>query len=335
MGMENLAPAVRAGKRYLNPVPTQVGSGTLFLKALYQMLTTRAERVPVRTLGPFHTDAHTYAVPPASGLRVTWLGHSSLLIEIDGMRVLIDPVWEPRASPFKRLGPKRFYASPLAIGDLPPIDVVLISHDHYDHFGAYTVRQLAGSAACARAHWITSKHVGALLLPLGVAAVQLHELDWTESFRTGALSVTALPARHFSGRSPFNRFETLWSSFVLQTPKHRIFYGADSGEWEGFGAVGRQYGPFDLTLLEIGAYDPLWADIHMGPDGAARTFQLLGGSGLLMPIHWGLFNLALHAWDQPIARICANESLPLWMPEPGLPTEVVPGVALRSGWWRA
>ena len=148
------------------------------------------------------------------------------------------------------------------------------------------------------------------------------------------MKLTALPARHFSGRGVFDRFKTLWASFVLAGPKHRVYYGADSGEWEGFEEIGREYGPFDLTMLEIGAFDPLWADIHMGPDGAARTFQALGGKGLLMPIHWGLFDLALHAWKQPIERIFSLDGLPLLSPEPGVPTEVVPEIEVRSEWWR-
>ena len=126
------------------------------------------------------------------------------------------------------------------------------------------------------------------------------------------MAITALPARHFSGRSLLNRFETLWSSFALIGPKHRVYYGADSGEWHGFREIGESLGPFDLTMLEIGAADPLWADIHMGPEGAIRSFRALGGQGLLMPIHWGLFDLALHPWQQPIKQSKTSSSgLPL------------------------
>jgi L-ascorbate metabolism protein UlaG (beta-lactamase superfamily) len=151
------------------------------------------------------------------------------------------------------------------------------------------------------------------------------------------LRITALPARHFSGRSLGNRFETLWSSFVLKGAEHNVYFGADSGWWEGFAEIGAAYGPFDVTMLEIGAYNELWKDIHMGPDGAGRAFGELGGAGLLMPIHWGLFDLALHAWQQPMQRmleVAAKKGLKLWAPEPGLPTEVVRGVELRSEWWR-
>jgi L-ascorbate metabolism protein UlaG (beta-lactamase superfamily) len=255
-----------------------------------------------------------------------------MLVEIDGARVLIDPVWEPRASPSQWIGPKRFFAPTLRLEELPAIDVVLLSHDHFDHFGAHTIRRLARLDATKGAQWVAPLAVDRLLRKLGVNRVQA--LDWTESLHVGTLTITALPARHFSGRSLFNRFETLWASFVLAGPQHRVYYGADSGEWEGFRKIGETYGPFDLTMLEIGAFDPLWADIHMGPEGAVKTFRALGASGLLMPIHWGLFNLALHAWRQPIESISAQEGIPLWAPEPGVPSEVISGTELRSEWWK-
>jgi L-ascorbate metabolism protein UlaG (beta-lactamase superfamily) len=154
-----------------------------------------------------------------------------------------------------------------------------------------------------------------------------------DSTRVSAVEVTALPARHFSGRSLFNRFETLWASFALSGPAHRVYYGADSGEWEGFREIGERFGPFDLVMLEIGASNPLWAEIHMGPEGAVRSFRALGGHGLLMPIHWGLFDLALHHWKQPIEAIWPVPGLKLWSPTPGVPSEVIAAEELRSDWW--
>jgi L-ascorbate metabolism protein UlaG (beta-lactamase superfamily) len=332
ISMPMIEKARRNGKRYMNPVPTSVGASSTFLKVLWRYMAGREERTPKQPLGPFRTDAHVYEKAPASGLRVTWMGHSSMLLEIDGLRVLIDPVWEQRAAPVEWAGPKRFFAPPLRLQDLPPIDVVLLSHDHYDHLGARTVQRLAQIEPTIGAQWITALGVGTFLKKLGVK--QVRELDWTESLSVGQVEVTALPARHFSGRSLTGRFETLWTSFVLAGPKHRVYYGADSGEWEGFREIGQAHGPFDLTMLEIGAFDPLWADIHMGPDGAMRMFHAMGGTGLMMPIHWGLFSLALHAWRQPIERVFAAEGLKIWAPEPGLPTEVVKGIELRSDWWR-
>ena len=330
--MTTIGKARRNGRQYINPVPTSVGGWLTMVQVLRRYLTDREERIPKQPLGPFLTDVRVFETPPASGLRVTWMGHSSSLVEIDGTRVLIDPVWEQRAAPVEWAGPKRFFAPPLRLEDLPRIDMVLVSHDHYDHLGARTVRRLAKSASTATAQWISALGVGKVLNQLGVP--QVRELDWTESLKVGSLEVTALPARHFSGRSLTGRFETLWASFVLAGEKHRVYYGADSGEWAGFAEIGERYGPFDLSMLEIGAFDPLWADIHMGPDGAVRTFRALGGTGLLMPIHWGLFNLALHGWRQPIERLATVNGLPIWSPEPGLPTEVVKGTELRSAWWQ-
>jgi L-ascorbate metabolism protein UlaG (beta-lactamase superfamily) len=181
--------------------------------------------------------------------------------------------------------------------------------------------------------------VGELVSRMGVPAERVTELDWTESTAVGGLTLTALPARHFSGRSLLNRFHTLWCSYALKGTRHKVYYGADSGLWYGFAEIGETYGPFDLTMLEIGAFNQAWAAIHMGPDGAAEAFAALSGSqpGLLMPVHWGLFDLALHGWRQPIERITqlADErGIRLWSPEPGRPTEVVAGEEVRSGWWR-
>ena len=307
---------------------------------LPQFLSNKEERVPRVPLGPFRTDAAVYTTPPASGLRITWMGHSSLLMEIDGVRVLIDPVWDERASPVQWSGPKRFFAPPLTLEELPPLDAVLVSHDHFDHLGEGTVRHLAELQPEAR--WVTSLGVGAILRGFDVQAERITELDWTETVSIAGESretcaITSLPARHFSGRSAFNRFETLWGSFVLRGPEHSVYFGADSGWWPGFAEIGAKYGPFDLTMLEIGAYNELWKAIHLGPDAAAQAFQAMGGGGLLMPIHWGLFNLALHAWRWPMERLTEladADGLKLWAPEPGVPTEVVRGVELRSDWWR-
>lgn len=334
--------AERVGRRYLNPVPTAVGGLSTAFKVLPQYMGNKEQVEPKRPLGPFRTDAGVFANAAASGLRVTWFGHSGSLIEIDGMRVLVDPVWDERASPVSFMGPKRFFAPTIALEALPKLDVMLISHDHYDHLGAQTVKRLTKTEGAAGARWVTSLGVGKRLRGFGVAAEKIAELDWTESLQVGGLNITSWPARHFSGRGLGDRFRTLWGSFVIEGPEHRVYFGADSGWWEGFGEIAAQYDGFDLTMLEIGAFHPLWETIHLGPDNAARAFEVMlasGGStrgGLLMPIHWGLFNLALHAWKQPVERmveLADEKGIKLWLPEPGAPTEVVAGAELRSGWW--
>ena len=327
-------PATKLGKHFVNPVPTSTGGFSVIIKVAPRCIFKGAAQSPKSPLGPFHTDPKIFTTAPRSGLRITWMGHSTSLIEIDGIRLLIDPVWEQRAGPVKWAGPKRFFAPPIALEDLPPIDAVLISHDHYDHLGADTVRSLVALPQLQNARWITALGVEKILQGLGVEPARITALDWTGNITIGAVTITALPARHFSGRSLFNRFETLWASFALIGPHHRVYYGADSGEWNGFTEIGKEFGPFDLSLLEIGASDPLWPDVHMGPDGAVRSFRALGGHGLLMPIHWGLFDLAFHSWTQPIERVFAVKDLSIWSPPPGIPSEVVPGNELRSNWWR-
>lgn len=338
-----LEPARKQKGKYLNPVPTSLGTLKLLFKAMPLYIQNHEQRTPASPIGPFSTAPSAFSSPPASGLRVTWFGHSASLIEIDGVCILIDPVWEERASPRQWFGPRRFFEPTIRLEDLPRLDAILISHDHYDHMGESTLRKLANLPSASAAQWITALGVGALLRTWGVAADQIKELNWLQSANlkgsSGAgLSITSVPARHFSGRSLFNRFETLWGAYVLKGSKHTIYFGADTGWWEGFRQIAQRFGPFDLTMLEIGAYNELWKDIHLGPDNAARAFQEMGAQGLFMPIHWGLFDLALHSWRQPIERleqIASELGISLWSPRPGKPTEVVRNVSLLDRWWTA
>jgi L-ascorbate metabolism protein UlaG (beta-lactamase superfamily) len=333
---EWLRRARKEGKKFFNPVTTVVGGLDMMVKILPLYLRNKAEKFPLVPPGPFRTDATVYHAPAASGLRVTWFGHSASLIEIDGVRVLIDPVWDERAAPVQWAGPKRFFAPTIELESLPRLDVVLISHDHYDHLGAGSVRRLA--LAFPQAVWVTSLGVNEVLAGFGVPEERIIQLDWTQSTTIAdGLTITSVPSRHFSGRSLFNRFETLWGAFVLKSAGHTVYYGADTGWWEGFGEVAAAYGPFDLTMLEIGAFHELWGDIHLGPDNAVRAFETMGGHGLMMPIHWGLFDLALHGWREPMERlqaIVAERGTSVFSPEPGCPTEVLAGQTLWSSWWQ-
>ena len=327
-------PSQYNGKKYLNTLATSVAPPSGYGRMLRRWLLGQEVRAPRQTLGPFYVDLTALAEPvPAAALRVTWLGHSSVLLEIDGKRFLTDPVWG-RASPFGFAGPKRFFPMPLSLSRLPALDGIIISHDHYDHLDEAAVRAFVPTSV----PFFCPLGVGAHLRRWGVAANRITELDWWQRVAVGEThTLVATPARHFSGRGLRDRDSTLWASWVVLGPQHRAFFGGDSGPFEaGFREIGAAYGPFDLTMLEIGAYDTEWADIHMGPEHAAAAHQALRGR-LLLPLHWGTFNLAFHSWTEPVERlqeIAAARQLELLLPQPGQRIDLRDG-AVESGWWRS
>jgi L-ascorbate metabolism protein UlaG (beta-lactamase superfamily) len=214
---------------------------------------------------------------------------------------------------------------------LPSLDAVIVSHDHYDHLDAPTLRVLAKSAL----PFITSLGVGARLERWGIAAERITELDWWERARVKGVEVTAAPAQHFSGRGLKDRNSTLWSSFHLRGGKHSFYYGADSGLTPEFSDISRQLGPFDMVALEIGAHHPAWGDIHLGPANALVAHSWLGG-GALLPIHWGTFNLAMHPWDEPAELVYTRApaaGIQLVMPKLGEAVEPT-RYELGDAWWR-
>ncbi|BBZ31822.1 MBL fold metallo-hydrolase [Mycolicibacterium confluentis] len=274
---------------------------------------------------------------PAADLAVTWFGHSSAVIEVDGYRILADPVWSERCSPSKVVGPQRLHPVPAPLEALPAIDAVIISHDHYDHLDISTAQHLAGSQ---NALFFVPLGIGVHLRGWGIPHDRIVELDWGQAQQLGELQIVCTPARHFSGRF-LTRNATLWSSWAVIGPRHRAFFGGDTGYTTSFADIGAEYGPFDLTLMPVGAYHPGWPDIHMNPEDAVRAHRDVtdAGSGLFIPIHWATFRLAPHPWSEPIERmlIAARDAqVAAAVPRPG---QRVDATALISPpdddvWWQ-
>lgn len=266
------------------------------------------------------------------------MGHSSVLAEIDGRRVLFDPVWGERCSPFSFAGPKRLHPVPVSLAALGPVDVVVISHDHYDHLDLPTIKGLASTNTI----FAVPLGVGAHLERWGVPASRLRELDWNETAEVAGISFTATPARHFCGRGLRNQQHTLWASWAVAGPEHRVYHSGDTGYFSGFRDIGAAHGPFDATMIQIGAYSEYWPDIHMTPaEGLRAHLDLQQGSpsGVMLPIHWGTFNLAPHPWAEPgegTVTAAAEAGVRLALPRPGESyeptlTDTIPA----APWWRS
>jgi len=323
-----------AGNGFRNVAPIRAGlrDPAAKMPSLADFLCGGTRRVPSGPL-PSLDPREAWRRAPASGLRATWLGHSTVLVEIDGVRVLTDPVWGRRASPSQLAGPKRFQPVPVALDALPPIDAVLLSHDHYDHLCHPTVRALAKT----NIPFVTSLGVGAHLQAFGVAPELITELDWWDKHRLPGteVEITAAPSQHFSGRGLKDRNATLWSSLVIRGPRHRVFFSGDTGLTDEYTLIRDRLGPFDLVMLEVGAFHPAWGDIHLGPENALEALRLLGG-GAFLPVHWGTFSLAMHAWDQPaetLLDLAPRQGVQLLMPQLGQPVEPVQ-VDSVTPWWR-
>ncbi|WP_255955816.1 MBL fold metallo-hydrolase [Streptomyces odontomachi] len=323
---------------FQNPVGarTRPPSGsTLSLVKDYFSKDGRRHRTPRGPVPVYERTVADLAKPPRSGLRLTWMGHSSVLAEVDGSRILFDPVWGERCSPFGFIGPRRLHPAPLSIASVGRVDVVVISHDHYDHLDLPTIKALATT----NTRFAVPLGVGAHLERWGVAEGRLRELDWQESTKIAGLTLTATPARHFCGRGLRNRQHTLWASWSVVGERHRIFHSGDTGYFPGFQDIGAAHGPFDATMIQIGAYSEFWPDIHMTPDEGLRAHLDLQGdrpTGALLPIHWGTFNLAPHPWAEPgewTMRAADEAGVPLAAPRPGQPFEPadLPPV---DPWWR-
>lgn len=338
------------GDHFENPQPLWVDTRSAYARMVFgRAIPHAAPDGPLPGVDA-RTAAAALAAPPASGLRVTWFGHSSALLEIDGVRVLTDPLWSERASPVSWFGPKRWQPPSLAIRDLPPIDAVLISHDHYDHLDRGSILALA----MGNAVFVMPLGVGRQLAQWGIAASRIVELDWWQSATVKGVEVTATPARHRSGIVPWRANETLWAGYAVAGKDHRAWYSGDTGFHDGLADIGARLGPFDVTLIEAGQYDVRWPDAHLGPEQAVTAHRLVRGR-VMIPVHWGALKLSENVWTEPVERVLAaaakcgdmtvltprlgesiepteNPATPPWWPKiPGRSASEVPIVATLNG----
>lgn len=301
------SPQYQDGK-FVNPVVTESADFSQLPSILKRMIKRDVEKAPV---GEYNFEV---TGNPEEGLWVNWLGHATILLQLKGKFFLTDPHFTSRASPFSWMGPERYFEPPLPLQDLPPIEAVIISHDHYDHLDYKSIKQLDAKVNL----FVVPLGVGASLRHWDIADEKILEMDWWQDTLVNETRITATPARHFSGRL-FSRNNTLWNSYVIEYEEHKLYFAGDSGFFEKYEEIGQKHGPFDLSFIPIGAYDQAWADIHLNPEEAARTWDLLNG-GKMLPIHWGTFDLGLHSWYEPIEwllREAIQRDIPLITPKPG------------------
>jgi L-ascorbate metabolism protein UlaG (beta-lactamase superfamily) len=319
------------GETFQNLLPTRTLLPGSTMQTLRRQLFGDEQRQPPSPLPVVRRSPQEVAAPPAGGLRLTWLGHSTTLVEIGGKRVLTDPIFSERCSPFGFVGPVRFFPPPISLADLPPIHAVVVSHDHYDHLDQATVIALAARGTV----FFVPLAVGAHLDRWGVPAGQVRELDWWQSQALDGLRITATPARHFSGRLPWRENQTLWASWVLDDGQRRVYFSGDTGYAPTFAEIGRRLGPFDVALVKIGAYGETWPEIHLDPEQAVKVSQDVGAR-LLLPVHWATFNLAFHRWNEPGDRVVAaarTAGVNLVVPRPGQPVDPAAPPPVET-WWR-
>ena len=259
------------------------------------------------------------------------LGHSTILIKLGDHFVLTDPVFSERASPLQWVGPRRFHPAPIDIGELPHLSAVVISHDHYDHLDSGSIVQLAERTD----YFVTPLGVGRHLRAWGVAEESIIELDWWEEVEIEGLELAATPAQHFSGRGLLDRNSTLWASWVIRGDGVNLFFSGDTGYFDGFREIGERYGPFDVTMIENGAYNLAWRDVHMLPQESVQAHIDLRG-GAMLPIHNSTFDLSLHSWYEPLEKVSAltaQQGIELLTPVIGAPV-YIRDPQPTFAWWR-
>lgn len=301
-------------------------------KVFYKFLFVKGEREPAKEIPQINFTAADLEIHRDSNMRLRWFGHSAFYLEIDGKRLLLDPMLGNIASPLSFMGPERFNKNlPISIEELPFIDAVIYSHDHYDHLDYSSVIGLKDKVG----HWFTALGMGSHLKKWGIDSAKITEMDWWEEKEFMGLKLAATPARHFSGRAINDRFKTFWNSWVIRGRNQNLFFSGDGGYSKEFKRIGEKFGPFDICLIECGAYNEDWHDIHMMPEESAQACVDLSGR-LMMPIHWGAFSLALHSWTEPVTRLSKKaEELGVRLVTPVIGEEVIVPVYIPDKqWWQ-
>ncbi len=270
--------------------------------------------------------------PDIDKVTVTWFGHSNMLIQMHGMNILIDPVFSERTSPVSFVGPKRFSELPLEIDDLPDIDIVVISHDHYDHLDMDSIKALNAKSE----RFIVPLGVENHLERWGVSSDKITNTAWWEETEINGLTIACTPSRHFSGRRIIDSDETLWASWVFKDEYHQIFESGDSGYGGHFEEIHNRYGDFELVMIDCAQYNMDWHYVHMFPEESALAAEALGAQ-TAMPIHWGAYVLSSHPWDDPAERFtAAAEKLGITVITPKIGETMTPENAeeYQDRWWR-
>jgi len=303
-----------------------------FSKVIKETFKKDPSRRPSSDILPNSLDSLEIVQRSGNGTYISWLGHSAFLLEIDGKKILIDPMLGDVPAPFSFAGPSR-YSSELAIEieKLPEIDILIISHDHYDHLDHGSILKLKDKVEL----FLVPLGVGRHLEYWGVQKNKIHEMNWWDQKEVAGIELVFTPARHFSGRGILDRNKTLWGSWVINGKNQKIYFSGDGGYDTHFKEIGEKYGPFDLALMECGQYNEQWGEIHMMPEETAIAAKDVR-SQVFMPIHWGSFTLAYHSWTDPVVRASRKAQeigIQITTPFLGETIHLESGSYPQKNWW--
>lgn len=322
------SPSFKKG-RFVNAVPNKEYTLGEYARMTWDFFfgdkSGRVPKHPLPVVAP-----EDFSSPPSNTVQYNWLGHSSVILELEGKRFLLDPVFSERVSFSQWIGPKRFHPTPVSLEELPHVDAVLISHNHYDHLDRMVIEHMKEKDTL----FYVPLGIRDRLVRWGVKKESIVEFDWWDETEVGSIRVIATPARHFSARGIVDRDEAFWASWSIVGENHNVFFSGDTGMTPQFDEIGERLGPFDITFMKIGAYDKQWPDMHIDPEEAVKAHLMIRGKQLV-PIHWATFDLGLHHWQEPVERlIVAAEKENVTLILAGIGETVVPAEHENRFWWR-